>query len=103
MNLGLHQTLIAYNLELQTDDFLKEADDEIHNKRLIVAIVPPENGSIIEPREPFEHLIVIIPDLRRQVWGVDDVDGHFRRGIYAYHCYRFWCNRTGAASSKETQ
>lgn len=64
---GVTSNATAYNLELQTDNFLKEADDEVHNKRVMVAIVPPENGSIMEPREPFEHLIVIIPDLKRQV------------------------------------
>lgn len=58
----------AYSFELQTENFAKEAYDEVHNRRLIIAIVPPESGSIMESREPFEHLIVIIPDLRRQVW-----------------------------------
>lgn len=64
---GVTSNANAYNLELRTDNFLKEAEDEVHNRRVIVAIVPPENGSIMEPREPFEHLIVILPDLRQQV------------------------------------
>jgi len=58
----------SYNLELQSENFLKEADDEIHNKRKIIAIVPPESNGLIEPRDPFEHLILIIPDLKTQVW-----------------------------------
>jgi len=65
---GLTSNSNAYNVELQTEDFVKEANDEVHNKRLIAAIVPPDNGSVIEPREPFEHLIIIIPDLKTQVW-----------------------------------
>lgn len=64
---GVTSNANAYNLELQTDNFFKEAEDEVHNKRVIVAIVPPENGGIIEPAEPFEHLIIIIPNLKRQV------------------------------------
>jgi two-component system phosphate regulon sensor histidine kinase PhoR len=64
---GVTSNANAYNLELRTDDFLQEAEDEVHSKRLIIAIVPPDNGSIMDPREPFEHLIVIIPDLKRQV------------------------------------
>jgi len=64
---GVTSNANAYNLELRTDDFLQEAEDEVHSKRLIVAIVPPDNGSIMDSREPFEHLIIIIPDLKRQV------------------------------------
>jgi two-component system phosphate regulon sensor histidine kinase PhoR len=57
-----------YNIELQTDDFSKEAMDEEHSKSILVAIVPPETGNMMELKDPFEHLIVIIPDLKKQVW-----------------------------------
>jgi len=58
----------SYNIEMQSENFLKEVDDTSHNKRVLVAIVPPESNSLIEPREPFENLILVIPDLRAQVW-----------------------------------
>ncbi len=57
------------NLELQTDNFIKESYDTAHNKSIIVAILPPESENIMEPSKPFEHLIVIIPDLNTQVLG----------------------------------
>lgn len=40
----------------------------MHNKRVIVPIIP-ESGSDLEGLVPFEHLILIIPDLKSQVWG----------------------------------
>jgi two-component system phosphate regulon sensor histidine kinase PhoR len=59
----------SYNLELQSEKFVNEINDTVHNKAIIVAIVPPESSTLIEPREPFENLILVIPDLRSQVWG----------------------------------
>ncbi|HEX8461612.1 MAG TPA: HAMP domain-containing sensor histidine kinase [Segetibacter sp.] len=59
----------SYNLEMQSENFIKEVDDTVHNKRVFIAIVPPESSSLLEPREPFENLILVIPDLKSQVWG----------------------------------
>jgi two-component system phosphate regulon sensor histidine kinase PhoR len=64
---GVTSNSTGYTLELQTDKFLKEASDTVHNKSIIVPILPPDNDNILETREPFEHLIVIIPDFKIQV------------------------------------
>lgn len=65
---GITSNSNAYNLEIQSENFIKEANDEVHNKRVIVPIIP-ESGSDLEGLVPFEHLILIIPDLKTQVWG----------------------------------
>jgi two-component system phosphate regulon sensor histidine kinase PhoR len=41
---GITSNSNAYNLELQSQNFIKEANDEVHNKRVIVPIIP-ENGT----------------------------------------------------------
>ncbi len=64
---GVTSNSNAYNLELQSQNFIKEANDEVHNKRVIVPIIP-ESGNELEGLVPFEHLILIIPDLKTQVW-----------------------------------
>lgn len=64
---GITSNSNAYNLELQSDNFYKEATDTTHNRTVFVAI-EPESGSIMEGLNPFEHLILIIPDLKTQVW-----------------------------------
>ena len=64
---GVTSNSTGYTLELQTDNFLKAADDTIHNKSIIVPILPPDTENILETREPFEHLIVIIPNFKIQV------------------------------------
>ncbi|GEO10325.1 sensor histidine kinase [Segetibacter aerophilus] len=64
---GVTSNSSAYTLELQTDNFFKEADDTVHNRSIIVPILPPDNEDILQPREPFEHLIVIIPNFKIQV------------------------------------
>jgi two-component system phosphate regulon sensor histidine kinase PhoR len=56
-----------HSLEMQSPNFLKEVDDTVYNKRVFVAIVP-ETGSMMEGLVPFEHLVLIIPDLKNQVW-----------------------------------
>lgn len=57
----------SYNLELQSQNFIKEASDEVHNKKVIVPIIP-ETGSDLEGLVPFEHLWVVIPDFNNLVW-----------------------------------
>ena len=64
---GITANSNAYNLELQSPNFIKEANDEVHNKKVIVPIIP-ENGSDIEGLVPFENLIIVIPDLKTQAW-----------------------------------
>ncbi len=57
-----------YNLEMQSPNFGIEALDTLHNKTIIHPILP-ETGSMMEGLIPFEHLVVIIPDFKTQVWG----------------------------------
>lgn len=57
----------AYNLELKSARFLKEVDDTLNNSIKILPLVP-ENNFDISGMIPYEHLIVIIPDLKTQVW-----------------------------------
>lgn len=56
-----------YNIELQSKDFLKESADTVHNKIKIIGILP-ETGSDMEGLVPYEHLILIVPDFKTQVW-----------------------------------
>ena len=56
-----------YNIEMQTKNFMNEALDTVHNRKVIVAIVP-QTGSELEGLVPFEHLILIVPDFKKQVW-----------------------------------
>lgn len=56
-----------YNIEMQSKNFITEAQDEVHNRRIIVPIVP-DTGSLLEGLVPYEHLVVIVPDFKTQVW-----------------------------------
>ncbi len=64
---GISSNSNAYSIELNSENFYKEADDTAHNRIILVAI-EPETGSKMEGLNPFEHLILIIPDLKVQVW-----------------------------------
>jgi two-component system phosphate regulon sensor histidine kinase PhoR len=64
---GITSNSNAYNLEIQSENFIKEVNNEVHNRRVMVGIIP-ETGSDLEGLVPFEHLILIIPDLKTQVW-----------------------------------
>ena len=57
----------SYSLEMQSPNFLKEVNDTVLNQRVFVAIVP-ETGSMMEGLVPYEHLVLVIPDLKAQVW-----------------------------------
>jgi two-component system phosphate regulon sensor histidine kinase PhoR len=56
-----------YNLEMQSKNFITEYQDEEHNKTKVIALVP-ESGSNMEGLTPYEHLILIVPDFKTQVW-----------------------------------
>jgi len=56
-----------YNIEMQSKNYIKEAQDEVHNKVRIFPIAP-DTGSLLEGLVPYEHLIVIVPDFKTQVW-----------------------------------
>jgi len=55
-------------LEMQSPNFLTEAMDTVHNKSVVTPIVP-ESGSDLEGLLAYEHMILIIPDFKTQVWG----------------------------------
>ena len=57
-----------YDLELFSPNFEREYYDSANNKSLIIAIVP-ESASDLEGIGPYEHLIVVAPDFKKQVWG----------------------------------
>ncbi len=57
-----------YKVELQSANFEKEASDTVHNKTIIQPLLP-ETGTMMEGIAPFEHLMVIVPDFKTQVWG----------------------------------
>jgi two-component system phosphate regulon sensor histidine kinase PhoR len=52
---------------MKSKDFLKESEDTINNKAKIF-VINPESGSQMEGLVPFEHLHVIVPDFKVQVW-----------------------------------
>jgi len=56
-----------YMIEMQSRDFLKESDDTLHNK---IRIIPIEvgTGTMEENLIADEHLILIVPDFKTQVW-----------------------------------
>src|SRR3954454_16052341 len=55
------------NLEMQSPNFLTESMDTVHNKSVVTPIVP-ESGSDLEGLMAYEHMILIIPDFKTQVW-----------------------------------
>jgi len=54
-------------LELQSPGFLNESMDTVHNRKEIIPIVP-ESGTDLEGLMAYEHLILVIPDFKTQVW-----------------------------------
>jgi two-component system phosphate regulon sensor histidine kinase PhoR len=56
-----------YHLEMKSKNFAKEFLDEENNKTIYVPIIP-DPGSNMEGLVPNEHLIMIVPDFRKQVW-----------------------------------
>src|SRR3954451_5886510 len=54
-------------LEMQSPNFLTESMDTLHNKSVVTPIVP-ESGSDLEGLMAYEHMILIIPDFKTQVW-----------------------------------
>lgn len=54
-------------LEMQSPNFLNESMDTVHNKSVLTPIIP-ESGSDLEGLMAYEHMILIIPDFKTQVW-----------------------------------
>ena len=57
---GITYNSSNYLLELQSQNFLNVVSDTVHNKNVIIAIVPQEYTDL---KDAFEHLIIIIPIL----------------------------------------
>ncbi len=57
----------ASDLEMRSNNFETEYYDTL-NKRLFIAITP-ESASDLEGIGPFEHLVVVVPNFKKQVWG----------------------------------
>ncbi len=62
---GITYNSSSYLLELQSQSFLNVVNDTVHNKIVIIAIVPPDYNDM---KDAFEHLIIIIPNYNIQVW-----------------------------------
>lgn len=54
-------------IELKSPGFFTESLDTVHNKRVYIPITP-ETGSDYEGLLAYEHLIVIVPDFKTQIW-----------------------------------
>jgi two-component system phosphate regulon sensor histidine kinase PhoR len=56
-----------FTLEMQSEHFDKESADTTHFRRRVIPIIP-EAGSNLEGLLANEHLFIIIPDFKTQVW-----------------------------------
>ena len=54
-------------MELQSKNFLQESMDTAHFRRRFIPITP-ETGTDLEGLMEYEHLIIIVPDFKTQVW-----------------------------------
>ncbi len=56
-----------YQVEVQSPKFLQESIDTVNYKQRIMPIFP-QAGTAIEGMIPYEHLFIILPDFKNQVW-----------------------------------
>ena len=56
-----------FELEMQTQHFQQESLDTTHFRRIVIPIIP-ETGTDLEGLLAYEHLFIIIPDFKVQVW-----------------------------------
>jgi len=56
-----------FELEMQSEHFQQESFDTTHFRRRVIPIIP-ETGSDLEGLLAYEHLFIIIPDFKAQVW-----------------------------------
>lgn len=54
-------------IEMQSQNFLKKLFDSSHSRRIEMPILP-ENSDGLEGLSAYEHLILVIPDFKTQVW-----------------------------------
>lgn len=55
------------SIEMQSQNFLKKLFDSTHSRRIEIPILP-ENSDGLEGLAAYEHLILVIPDFKTQVW-----------------------------------
>lgn len=56
-----------FELEMQSEHFQQESIDTTHFRRMVIPVIP-ENATDIERLMPNEHLFILIPDFKLQVW-----------------------------------
>ncbi|MFY7965874.1 MAG: sensor histidine kinase [Chitinophagaceae bacterium] len=54
--------------EMQTENYVKNYFDSSTNKNFVFVILP-ESGSDLEGLNIAEHLVIVVPDFKKQVWG----------------------------------
>lgn len=54
-------------IEMQSSNFLKKLFDSSHSRRIEMPVLP-ENSDGLEGLAAYEHLILVIPDFKTQVW-----------------------------------
>lgn len=54
-------------IEIQSNAFAKEYWDTVNNKQVLIPIIP-ESGTEFEGIGPYEHLIIVVPNIKKQVW-----------------------------------
>ena len=54
-------------IEIQSTSFAKAYWDTVNNKQVLIPIIP-ESGTDFEGIGPYEHLIIVVPDIKKQVW-----------------------------------
>jgi len=64
---AITKNALSYNIEMQSANFRKEVEDTVYNRINIIPIIP-EGMGIIDGFVPYEHLILIIPKFKAQVW-----------------------------------
>jgi len=57
----------SFELELQSEHFQQESLDTTRFRTRVIPIIP-ENATDIESVMPYEHLFILIPDFKLQVW-----------------------------------
>lgn len=56
-----------FEVEFQSEHFQQESLDTVHFRQIVIPIIP-ENATDIERVMPNEHLFILIPDFKAQVW-----------------------------------
>jgi len=55
------------DFEMHSNGFEKEYEDTLNNRRVFISIVS-DNANELESIGPFENLIIVTPDFKKQVW-----------------------------------